>query len=303
MGGGGGGALSNNMWRPVWRRGASGLVIITEYGLTSLGSSTAASGAVRYDLPQGLTANQQAQARQNVYAAPFDAMAYSGMQINGNADVIQEGSPLAIISSSNGVVRPCDGWFASCAQASGAINMQAYRNASAISGYQWDVRLAAGNSNFTAATVNDVVYLRQAIEGYRVARLGWGTAAASPLSYAFQLYASVAGTFFIRLFNSAVNRIYYKEHTVTAGYNWVVATIPGDTSGTWLADNNVGLYLDIVFGGKETSPAVPNAWGGSPAKAQTTGSTNFMATTSNIIAITGFIILPGVEVPSQRARR
>src|SRR6202035_4001896 len=33
---------------------------------------------------------QQAQARSNLYAAPFDALAYNGMQVNGNVDVSQE---------------------------------------------------------------------------------------------------------------------------------------------------------------------------------------------------------------------
>ena len=42
-----------------------------------------ANTVVRYDTAQSLTAAQQQQARQNIYAAPFDAMAYSGLQING----------------------------------------------------------------------------------------------------------------------------------------------------------------------------------------------------------------------------
>ena len=49
-----------------------------------------AAGAVRYDTAQALTDTQTAQARQNIYAAPFDAMAYNGMQVNGNMEVGQE---------------------------------------------------------------------------------------------------------------------------------------------------------------------------------------------------------------------
>ena len=45
---------------------------------------------MRYDTAQSLTAAQQQQARQNIYAAPFDAMAYSGLQINGGMEVSQE---------------------------------------------------------------------------------------------------------------------------------------------------------------------------------------------------------------------
>src|SRR6188768_1506596 len=47
-------------------------------------------GAVRYDTAQNLTEAQDAQARSNVYAAPFDALSYNGMQINGSMEVSQE---------------------------------------------------------------------------------------------------------------------------------------------------------------------------------------------------------------------
>jgi hypothetical protein len=46
--------------------------------------------AVRTESAQSLTAAQQQQARQNIYAAPFDAMAYGGLQINGGMEVNQE---------------------------------------------------------------------------------------------------------------------------------------------------------------------------------------------------------------------
>ena len=45
---------------------------------------------VRIDAPQTLTETQKTQARSNIYAAPFDAMAYNGMQINGSMEVSQE---------------------------------------------------------------------------------------------------------------------------------------------------------------------------------------------------------------------
>jgi hypothetical protein len=111
-------------------------------------------------------------------------------------------------------------------------------------------------------------------------------------------YSTVAGTIAVRLFNSAVNRIYYQEHTVAAGWNWLTATIPGDVSGTWLKDNGVGIYFDILLGGKETTPAVAAAgWGAGPAKAQTTNSTNLMATINNATIVCGFVVLPGSEAP------
>ena len=60
------------------------------YSTTAAADANIAAKAVRYDASQGLTAAQQLQGRQNIYAAPFDAMAYSGMQINGGMEVSQE---------------------------------------------------------------------------------------------------------------------------------------------------------------------------------------------------------------------
>ena len=55
------------------------------------GSWIVTSGSsVRYDIVQNLTEPQKVQARMNIYAAPFDAMAYSGLQVNGSFEVSQE---------------------------------------------------------------------------------------------------------------------------------------------------------------------------------------------------------------------
>ena len=62
---------------------------------------------VRSDIAQSFTAAQQTQARSNIYAAPFDAMAYSGMQINGSMEVSQE---LGTSGTSTNGAFPADGW-------------------------------------------------------------------------------------------------------------------------------------------------------------------------------------------------
>src|SRR4029077_12798205 len=47
-------------------------------------------GTVRYDTAQTLPAAQQAQARSNIYAAPLDALAFLGLQVNGSCEISQE---------------------------------------------------------------------------------------------------------------------------------------------------------------------------------------------------------------------
>ena len=70
-GSGGGGAFAPNAITKAGGNGSSGVVIITEYGITSLSSTAAAQGAVRYDLAQGLTAPQQAQAQAGPFIVTF----------------------------------------------------------------------------------------------------------------------------------------------------------------------------------------------------------------------------------------
>jgi hypothetical protein len=216
-------------------------------------------------------------------------------------DVSQElGSTGGTISVSGGGVRPCDGWNAVCVQAAAAVNFTVGRSTgiAGVPGFQNGAVVQVLNNNFTAAASGDTVYLRQAFEGYRVARLGWGATGAMPLTYAMNFYSTAAGTIFVRLFNAAINRFYYQEHVVAVGWNWLLATVPGDTGGTWLKDNGIGLYFDISVGGKDAAPAAPGGWAGGIAKYQTANSTNLMNATNNQIIVTGFIVLPGIEAPS-----
>src|SRR4029077_17584156 len=83
FGAGGSGAAANNNTTPqIGGAGAPGLVIVTEYGLTALGSATNAAGAVRFDLPQSLTATQKAQGRANIDCLKKNYIINGAMQIS-----------------------------------------------------------------------------------------------------------------------------------------------------------------------------------------------------------------------------
>ena len=139
---------------------------------------------------------------------------------------------------------------------------------------------------------------RHSLEGYRVSRLGLGTASAQSFSYGFWFYSTVAGTITVKLSNSAVNRCFYVEHAVAAaGWTWCQATVPGDTSGTWLLTTGIGLRLEILASGKEASPVVPGAWTATSALASTNTS-NLYATANNTTLITGLVVVPGTNIPN-----
>jgi len=60
------------------------------------------------------------------------------------------------------------------------------------------VDLFSGDFSYNIPLANgDYALHRWRVEGYRVARLGWGASGAQPLAYAFQFYSTAAGTAFL----------------------------------------------------------------------------------------------------------
>ena len=67
-------------------------------------------GAQTLSTDSGTTMGQRSQARSNIYAAPFDAQAYSGLQINGNCDVSQANGTTIVTNPSGNASYTVDGW-------------------------------------------------------------------------------------------------------------------------------------------------------------------------------------------------
>jgi hypothetical protein len=243
----------------------------------SAGTSADSVGAVRYDIAQGLTSTQQAQGRSNIYAAPFDAMAYNGMQVNGSFEVSQEiGS--AGRSISGGYI--CDGWIYSKA---GTLAATASAYPAAFGpGFErfLGVQVTTPQASLGAG---DYLTVIQPVEGYRVARLEWGAAGAQPLTLAFWSQHHVTGLYAGGVRNSANNRSYVFTYTQA-------------TAGTWLKDNGAGIYLAFSFGAGATytAPSI-NGWlAGNYFSAP--GQVN-AAAVADWCRIAGVILVPGSEAP------
>ena len=121
------------------------------------------------------------------------------------------------------------------------------------------------------------------IEGQMVADARFGTASARQIVVRFGARSSLAGTFGVRLTNSASNRSYVTTITIAGGEinTDLVRTIviPGDASGTWLTDTGIGLTLQITLSAGTTWQGTAGSWQGSNI-ATTSGQTNFMGTAS-----------------------
>jgi hypothetical protein len=140
----------------------------------------------------------------------------------------------------------------------------------------------------------------QAIEGYRVARLGFGNASAQSITIGFWSRHNRTGLYSGTIRNSATDRSYAFTYTQAAAnvpqYNTV--TIPGDTTGTWLTTNGVGMYLSFSNGcGTTLTAPSANTWVAGNYLAAP-GQVNGTALTSDAFYLGGVVVLPGVESPT-----
>jgi hypothetical protein len=231
-----------------------------------------------------------------VYAAPFDAMAYNGMQVNGAMEVSQENGYDSFVTVNGKHV--CDGWFIGYGGlfASGA----SCRSEVLAPGFAHCLFLAVGAPAQASLAAGDVYYLQQFIEGYRIQRLAWGGANASPITIGFWSANTPAGLYSVSVRNVSAARSYVGTYAQAvagvAQYN--VITVPGDTTGTWPIINGPSLNLGFTLAAGSTyTAASANTWlAGNFIAAP--GQVNGANSTSNSLKITGVVVLPGVEAPS-----
>jgi len=258
-------------------------------------------GAIRYDTSQTLTPAQQDQAKINAYSAPFDALAFNGIQVNGSCEVSQEfaagGGPFTLTSAT--YLYAQDGWGAYQGSAPLTMNFWPGYTGAAPPGFSASLTLTVGTGKPSLAAT-DQVFLQNIIEGRRIARLGWGTANAQSLSIGFYVYSTAVGNMAVCVFNGAANRYYLVDVAIHASNTWEykTLTVPGDTAGTWTADNSKGMMVRFCFGTGTTYQGTAGSWQSGTLMSGTAATTNLVATAGNQISITGLIVLPGIELPS-----
>ena len=111
-------------------------------------------------------------------------------------------------------------------------------------------------------TTNDIAGIEHKIEGLNVVDLAWGTAAAKPVALSFWARSSVTGTYGGLVTNGAETRAYGYTYSISAANTWEYKTvvIPGDTSGTWLKDNGIGLRITWDMGSGSGKRVAGGSW-------------------------------------------
>jgi len=136
--------------------------------------------------------------------------------------------------------------------------------------------------------------LNQRIEGYNNAVLGYGASGAKSITVSFYAKSNLTGTFCYSVRNSAYDRSYIKEFSLTSADVWerVSFTIPGDTSGTWLTTNGIGSIHQISLSMGSTFQGTANQWNSSNVVA-TSNQVNFLSSTDNEFFLTGWQVEVG----------
>ena len=142
------------------------------------------------------------------------------------------------------------------------------------------------------------------IEGYNIADLDWGTANAKTVTLSFWVRSSLTGTFGGSLINSGNSRSYPFSYTISSANTWEYKTItvPGDTTGTWLTDNGIGLSLFFSIGTGSTLSGTAGSWVGSNV-VSVTGAVSVVGTDDATFYITGVQLEVGTQATSFEYRQ
>jgi hypothetical protein len=166
----------------------------------------------------------------------------------------------------------------------------------------------AGSPNRFRVTVNtadtsigstEIVSVLQPIEGLRVVDLGFG---ASPKQVTLQFgVKGPAGTYCVAIRNSATDRSYVAEFTISAGEaNTDVVksvTFTGDTTGTWLTNNGVGMYVSWCVAAGSSFQTAAGAWTAGNFVA-TSNQFNLMGTVGNVFELFDVGLYEGPAAPA-----
>jgi len=177
------------------------------------------------------------------------------LNINGDFSIAQRGATFNSVAHN---ARTLDLW-------------QVYKEAGALNITQsTDVPLFLFKNSFKSDTATAVSGATPGLncfvhklEGSDVSHLGWGTSVAKSIAISFWVKSTKTGIFTVAIKNSAGDRAYPAEYTVNVTNTWEYKQIivAGDTTGTWLITNGIGIQIIQTISVDATRRATGNAWG------------------------------------------
>jgi hypothetical protein len=223
-----------------------------------------------------------------------NSLGFRNRIINGDCRIAQRGTAAVTVSGSF----PVDRFIVGMAT-DGAFSAQ--QDSSAPAGFVNSVKVTTTTADATLTTTQNL-NCQQRIEGTNLADLGWGTANAKTVTLSFWVRSSLTGTFGGAIANGAFNRSYPFTYSISTADTWEQksVTIPGDTSGTWLTDTGVGIFLFFGLGAGPDRSGTAGAWAGA-SYISATGAVSVIGTLNATWFITGVQLEVGsVATPFER---
>ena len=204
--------------------------------------------------------------------------------INGDMRIDQRNAGASVTPASGDYV--LDRWQCALTQAS---KFTVQQNAGSVTPPVGFINYLGVTSSSAYSIVSaDIFSFLQKIEGLNVSDLGYGTANAKTVTVSFWVRSSLTGTFGGTLGNSAGNRSYPFTYTISTANTWEQKsiTIAGDTTGTWLTTNGVGLRLNFGLGVGATYSGTAGAWAAGDLRSAT-GAVSVVGTSGATFYVTG----------------
>ena len=134
----------------------------------------------------------------------------------------------------------------------------------------------------------------QKIEGQNMAHLMWGTSDAKSVTLSFWCRSNKTGIYPVTFLNNATNRFNPNNFTISSANTWEkkTITVSGDTTGTWLTTNGIGMYViwNLALG-SNFDDGTNGTWG--TGDYSSGGNVNFLDSTSNEFYLTGIQLEEG----------
>ena len=241
----------------------------------TVGATTASTGAFTTVNATG------ASTFTNSAPSVIGGLSFRNRIINGDMRIDQRNEGASV--TGNGSF-PVDRWTMPYSVTS--LVLTAQRSTTAPTGFLNSTLITA--STGASAGVGETVLIRQNCEGQNTPDFLFGTANAKTITVSFWVRSSLTGTYCATIKNSAQDRSYVAEYTINAAntFEYKTITVAGDTSGTWLNTNGIGVRVEFDLGSGTNFNATANTWTGSSVR-RTTNQVNWCGTSSRTFYLTG----------------
>jgi hypothetical protein len=227
------------------------------------------------------------------------AFSFKNRIINGDMRIDQRNAG-ASVNNAAGSLYTLDRWGTFGSQAS---KFSVQQNAGSVTPpVGFTNYLGVTSSSAYTVGASEQFSVVQPIEGLNISDLAWGTANAKTVTISFWVRSSLTGTFGGSLRNSGVGRSYPFTYSISVADTWEykTVTISGDTSGTWLTTNGIGVYVAFALGAGASASNTAGSWaaGNYPSA---TGAVSVVGTNGATFYITGVQLEVGsVATPFER---